>query len=64
MAESHKITFERDSAFGYIVHYDDYPIGHVGGGDRQWYAKTDDFDLGEHKTRRDAVAALVDIYLT
>lgn len=55
------ITFERDSAFGYTVSLGGHQIGYVGGSGRSWWAKTVDFGLGEHKTRREAVEALIDI---
>lgn len=58
------LIYERTSSGDYIVHYGGYPIGHVGKVDNIWHAKTSDFDLGEHKTRREAVEALIDIYTT
>lgn len=58
------VTFERTSAGGYEARHNGYIIGLVSGRDRRWYAKTADFDLGEHRTRREAVEAMLDVYLT
>lgn len=52
------------SAGSYEVRHNGYIIGFVSGRDRRWYAKTADFDLGEHRTRREAVEAMLDVYLT
>lgn len=59
-----RVTFETTSAGGYIVRYDGYEIGHVGRTGRKWQAATADFDLGEHRSRREAVEALMDIHTT
>lgn len=54
----------RDSAFGYDVELYGTIIGHIGKGDKQWHATLGEFDLGNHKTRRDALDAMIDVYTT
>ena len=53
-----------DSAFGYEVHLHNAIIGRVGKGDKGWQATLGEFDLGQHKTRREAVDAMMDVYST
>lgn len=53
-----------DSAFGYAVELFGTTIGHVGKGDKGWAATLGEFDLGLHKTRREAVDAMMDVYET
>ena len=59
-----RVTLEQTSAGSYIVRYDGYEIGHVGRTGRKWQATTADFNLGEHRSRKEAVDALVDIHTT
>ena len=53
-----------DSAFGYAVEMFGTAIGHVGKGDKGWTATLGEFDLGQHRTRREAVEAMMDVYFT
>lgn len=53
-----------DSAFGYAVELFGTTIGHVGKGEGKWHATLGEFDLGQHRTRREAIEAMMDVYFT
>lgn len=53
-----------DSAFGYAVELFGTTIGHVGKSGNDWHATLGEFDLGQHRTRREAVEAMMDVYST
>lgn len=55
------IAFVSTSAGGYEVHVDGHLAGHVGKVGRAWHARLSDFDLGEHRTRKEAAEAIADV---
>lgn len=57
-------TFTQDSAGGYIVELGGHSVGHVAKVGRIWVAKLGDFNLGEHKSRAEAVEAMIEVYTT
>lgn len=58
------MKLEQDSAGGYYVHLYGTVIGHVSKVGRIWYATLGEQDLGEHRTRKEALAAMLDVYET
>jgi hypothetical protein len=53
-----------NSAGDYEVHLYGTAVGHVGKAGRIWIAKLGEQELGEHRTRREAVEAIMDVYFT
>lgn len=59
-----RVRLVSTSAGSYEVHVDGHLAGHVGKVGRKWAGRVGEFDIGEHPTRKEAIAAIVDVYLT
>jgi hypothetical protein len=53
-----------DSAFGYDIELYGTIIGTVTKAEKHWHATLGEQDLGHHKTRKEAVEAMMDVYFT
>ena len=54
-------TFVSTSAGSYEVRVDGRLIGHVGRVGGVWTGRVGEFEIGEHVTRSEAVAAMLDV---
>lgn len=59
-----KPKLELNSGGNYAVHLYGVEIGYVGKVGRIWVATLGEQDLGEHRTRKEAVEAMMDVYET